>query len=678
MHTNYKILPEMVRDFTDLPDMPDTPDMPDVPDSPGAAPNNPGGTPNMPVNPFQSGPPQGTPIHLTPQQTMKLMQALAGQVPDDEDDEDDSVKNMLIDYTEEYKDGTPAMFREAVVADMISVLIGMDKPNVLLSGPAGCGKTKIVENLGTMIANGQVPDNLKKAKLYELSLTSLMSGTSLRGDLEKKTKKLIDFLEKNDTILFIDEIHRLFGSQEFNNVAQSLKTSLARGKIRVIGATTLQEATELYQDPAFCRRFEHVVVDELTAEQTEIILQKIQMPRLLKHHSGHFSIDPSLLSIVVQTADRYNGIGKHRPDNAMTLLDRTVSSKITARHTRELALENKIRLMRDAGCSEDDIEDEKATLLVMQGNPVVNITRKDIQQTAFRLAKGNHHVQNMTVKNIRDAVSGIKGQDNVIEELAKQLCMHDSDLFPSQKPLSIVLSGPAGCGKTELVKCLSEKIVGKQPITLNMTEYTDETSLNNIIGSVVGYIGSDSKAELPFDELESNPYQVILLDEFDAAHISVQRRLLSVLDKGILKTNRGQILDFSKAIIFMTVNQQTIKKSNSIGFAVSQTEEQPSLQKPSLDRIFDEQTLSRFDAVFALNPINKATYRLILEDIYRREYERLQTNIRRIRIPETIAETEMEQMLNRFNPDYGAHNAEKEIQKYITYEASRSMFDNET
>ena len=241
----------------------------------------------------------------------------------------------LIDYNKRYRDEGTTLFRDEVIRQTLAVLIGKDKPNALLVGPAGTGKTKIVEDIACRLANhdSTIPNALRDFTIYELSLFRMVgSGTGLVGDLERSVEKAINFAKEpaNKAILFIDEIHMLCGSSKsYGDVAQIIKPYLARGDIRVIGATTLQEARRLADDPAFNRRFSRITVDELTREQTVEVLKQAR-PAILAHY-GCGTVTDGALEFVVDTADMTSGVGSHRPDNALTLLDRAVGEAIVAR-----------------------------------------------------------------------------------------------------------------------------------------------------------------------------------------------------------------------------------------------------------------------------------------------------------------------------------------------------------
>ncbi|MGN0552840.1 MAG: AAA family ATPase, partial [Oscillospiraceae bacterium] len=229
----------------------------------------------------------------------------------------------LINYNECFKDEEPIMFRNGVIQQTLSCLIGKFKPNALLVGAAGVGKTKIVEDIARRIANDDslIPEQLKGYTIYELPLSNIVSGSGLVGDVEKKTKNILEFAQdpENKVILFIDEVHVLINNNStYEKIAQLMKPALARGNLKVIAATTLQESQNLMDDPAFNRRFTRIIVDELTKEQTKEVLLQIKNS-MFEHYFRKIAISDKILDEVVTIAEEYKSMGAHRPDTAITL-----------------------------------------------------------------------------------------------------------------------------------------------------------------------------------------------------------------------------------------------------------------------------------------------------------------------------------------------------------------------
>lgn len=564
----------------------------------------------------------------------------------------------LINYNDKFGQASKAMFRDAVVSQTMAVMLGKNKPNALLVGQAGVGKTKIVEDIAYRLVSQDpsVPDKLLGSVIYELPLSNIVAGSGIVGELEEKAKSVIDFISDpdNNAILFIDEIHQLInGSQTYDKIAQILKPALARGKMRVIGATTLQEATNLTADPAFNRRFSRVIVDELGNEQTVEILEK-STGSYIKHYNNKVVIDNAILPMVVEIANQYGAAGNHRPDTAITLLDRACGDAIIARKAQEVAAAN-----------------DPAVLQAIKATPFVGITAKQLKRTAIALMTGHAKKDALDKDEMMKKLDVIKGQDDIIKQVVDQLARDNKALYPRTKPLTFLFAGSSGVGKTEVTKIIAKELTGVKPITLNMPEFHSSASINRIIGAPAGYVGSDSHAELPFDVLESNPYQVILLDEFEKADRSVQTLFMGAFDEGYIKTSNGKLVDFSKAIIIATTNaSHTTGKSTPIGFKAVDDDASARRQAiADLSGWFPPELLNRFNMILTFHNIEKAEYRNILADTYKRDIARIKAN-RRISLPDELNDATLDSMVEEtYIPEFGARPAGRAIRDYIEEKA---------
>ena len=575
--------------------------------------------------------------------------------PPSNNQKDQETLDLVINYNEKFKMAGTTLFRDELVQQTLAVLIGKNKPNALLIGSAGVGKTKIVEDIAFRIATNDplIPDKLKEYTIYELPLANLVAGSSLVGQLEEKVKLIIDFMTnpKNRAILFIDEIHQLVtgDKQVYDKIAQILKPALARGEMKVIGATTLQEAGNLMDDPAFNRRFTRVIVDELTREQTIMILQNAKAG-FFAHYNNKISMSDDILETTAILADQYKSAGSHRPDNALTLLDRAIGDAIVARKVLEKNAAN-----------------DPVLLQAIQSVPIIPITDKQIKSTAIRLMTGNNKKENLNIDSLTEKLSSIQGQDNIIEELIDILKRNDLDLFPKTTPTTLLFAGTSGVGKTEVTKIIADELTGIKPITLNMTEYNSAASINRIIGAPAGYVGSDSNAELPFDCLESNPYQVILLDEFEKGHKSVQRLFMSAFDEGYIRTNKGKFVDFSKSIIIATTNAAHKDMQNTCGFSTgTQSTKAMETTIKELSEWFDTELLNRFQAIFTFNELDENTYRNIIINKYHTEVQRIRADKHRISLLDDIPDDDLDKMVkDTYVPAFGARPAGKAVREYI-------------
>lgn len=560
----------------------------------------------------------------------------------------------LINYNNKFNQTGKAMFRDAVVSQTMAVMLGKNKPNALLVGQAGVGKTKIVEDIAYRLVSQDpsVPDKLLGSVIYELPLSNIVAGSGIVGELEEKAKSVIDFISDpdNHAILFIDEIHQLLsGNPTYDKIAQILKPALARGEMKVIGATTLQEATNLTTDPAFNRRFSRVIVDELTNEQTVEILAK-STGSYIQHYNNKVAIDNTILPMVVEIANQYGAAGNHRPDTAITLLDRACGDAIIARKAQEIAAAN-----------------DPVVLQAIKATPFVAITAKQLKRTAIALMTGHAKKDALDKNEMMKKLEVIKGQDDIIKQVVDRIAKDDKALYPRTKPLTFLFAGTSGVGKTEVTKIIAKELTGVKPITLNMPEFHSSASINRIIGAPAGYVGSDSHAELPFDVLESNPYQVILLDEFEKADRSVQTLFMGAFDEGYIKTSNGKLVDFSKAIIIATTNaSHTTGKSTHIGF--NAVDDDASARRQAITDLsgwFPPELLNRFNMVLTFHNISKAEYRNILADTYKRDIARIKTN-HRIALPDELDDATLDSMTEEtYIPEFGARPAKRAIRDYI-------------
>ncbi|MFD2024150.1 AAA family ATPase [Promicromonospora aerolata] len=565
-----------------------------------------------------------------------------------------------MNYNERFKNADPTRFRDTLIEQTLAVLIGKTKSNALLIGAAGVGKTKIVEDIARRIELGDtlIPDQLKGHTVFELPISDLVAGSGIVGTLEAKVKDVVEYARnpRNKVVLFMDEIHLLVSGRDpsYSKIAQILKPALARGDLRVIGATTSQESRDLDNDPAFSRRFSRLVVDELTAPQTLEVLGTVRAG-LVAHYQHQITVDDNVLKEVVRIADQNSRAGSHRPDNAITLLDRAMADRV---------LEQK-RITTQAQAAGPN-----PVAQVLQATPNVPLTETRVLAVARRLLTGNAVKHTFDVQELEASLKqSIQGQDQVLDQLVDRLAREELNLFPRTTPIAWMFAGASGVGKTQTAKMVARHTTDQDPIILNMTEYNSPAAMARIIGSPAGYVGYDSNAELPFDTLESNPHRLILLDEFEKCDSSVQRLFLSALDEGSIKTSRGRAIDFSKAIIVATTNAARESLSGkTVGFGSEPTTiSHQSLVKALADH-FDAELLGRFSLVLGFNPISEATYREIVATDYAAERERiLQVNTRLASaLPAKMPDDELHALAETTYVDsQGARPARKAVRTWI-------------
>lgn len=496
-------------------------------------------------------------------------------------------------------DHTPTLHRDAVIDQIMTVLIGESHPNALLVGMAGTGKTKIVEELAHRIEvkDASVPELLYGYTIYSLQISDIVAGSSMSGELEEKVKELIGFLSDKDNraVLFIDEFHLLFKENTYEKIAQILKPALGRGEIRVIGATTAQEVKSIAADPAFRRRFTKVIVDELSKDQTlEIVNAYVK--KLAGHYKMPINYDAKLGRYIVDTADEYCSNDTHRPDNAVTLADRAVANAVIEKHKLLNNLDASIQTMGRS----------------IHG---INLSERGIKRTALKIATGHNEPRDFSEDGLRSEMEYIKGQDDILEKIIKIIRLRNMHIRPMSRPLTFLFTGPSGVGKTEVTNIIARYCTDEKPIKLNMAEFYSEASINRLIGAPAGYVGYESNAEMPFDILDTNPYQVIELNEFDQAHKSVQDLFMNVFEEGYLKDNNGKTIDFTKSIIIATTNAGRMDISSPIGF----NKKKHSVSVSELSEHFKPALINRFNHKLTFHEITREIYEDIMRDTYSKE-----------------------------------------------------------
>lgn len=613
---------------------------------------------------------QTTNVFNSPDPTPDIDFEELDQLQEQIDNLNDPSKNKpecLINMNEEAEKFRKAMFREEHMYKLISILTAKDKSNALIVGEAGVGKTNIVEELARWLTVDKNPialHLLEGYQLFELPITSLIAGKSFVGELEKTVDHVIAYASnpENKVILFIDEIHRLMdthGSTE-SKVAQMLKTALGCGKILTIGATTTQEAVTFLKDPAFSRRWTKMVIPELTKAQT---LEVLKLNKDMYENFHQVLIPEELLDKVITISDEYKPYGSHRPDSALTLLDRALSEEKVEFQHKKHSDDDMLRLIAE--------QIEQTTQF-----PVLNETR--IKKTAMELISIKNTNQTKVLDNLKDRFNNqIIGQKKVKEKLLNVVERLTLNMIPSSKPHSFLFAGPSGTGKTEIAKQLAASLFGseKDMIYLNMTEYSNSMALTRITGSSAGFVGSDSKNELPFDSLESKPYQIILLDEFEKAHPDVQRLFMQALDEGTFTTNRNKTVDFSRTIIIATTNAGIGEMSEkTVGFGAPQKKEYNAQQAMSLmSKYFPIELLNRFQNLVFFDPIDKEEYKQILAVKYNQLIQSIRNNRHDISFsPENIELTKLptdeafiQLVAESYDPLLNGRPAERTMQKYI-------------
>lgn len=478
--------------------------------------------------------------------------------------------------------------REKELNLIIETLLRKNKNNPLLIGPAGVGKSAIIEELARRIKSGNVPNKLKNKKIVSLEMSSLVAGTKYRGEFEEKLNKIIKEIEENpEIILFIDEIHTMAnagGAEGAINASDILKPYLARGKVKIIGATTTNEYNKfIAKDKALSRRFEIIKINEPTIKETENILSKIR-PSFEKHYN--IKITEENIKNIVSLTDRYV-LDRFNPDKSIDLLDSVCAMKeVESTKEKDIAklkdkllniIKKKENMVKknnfDEALKYRSMEIKLQEKIDKEENTPNKITEKDIKEMLER--KNNIPFIENNFEDLENyLLDNIIGQNNVIKEIINALKQKEEDL-----PVSILLTGSTGVGKTKTVKEIA-KYLDIPLIRLDLSEYNESVSITRLIGASAGYVGYDD--ENIFEKIRMNPHSIILLDELEKAHPNVINLFLQILDEGYVTNSKGEKIDFKNTYIFMTSNAMVNQK---IGFMKGKSNYQDSFSKEFLARI---------------------------------------------------------------------------------------------
>ena len=532
--------------------------------------------------------------------------------------------------TNEAKEGRidSVIGRDKEIERVLQILNRRTKNNPVLIGEAGVGKTAIIEGLALQIVKGKVPMKLKKKEVYLLEISSLVAGTAYRGQFEEKMKQLVTELQQRENvILFIDELHMMVGaggsSDGSMDAGNILKPALARGDIQVVGATTMKEYRMIEKDPALERRFQSVIVKEPSVNEAFDILKGIR-PAYEKYHDVTYSDD--VLKACVTLSKRYIQ-DRFLPDKAIDLMDEAgamlnlahggLDVNYLKQRLKEIAEEKqqaaKLEHYEKAAILRDEEREIKEILSEYSDDITKDITVEMIQEiieesTGIPVQKLQKAKQ-QKMKDLKERLaSKIIGQDKAIEKVANAMLRASVGLKPKTRPTaSFLFLGPTGTGKTELTKTLAAELFGSKDamIRLDMSEYMEKHSVSKLIGSPPGYVGHEEAGQLT-EQVRRNPYSIILLDEIEKAHPDVMNMFLQIMEDGRLTDSQGKVVSFTETIIIMTSNAGVGSKTlGSIGFG---SDEQEEVQSNIIDKIgnyFKPEFLNRIDSIIEFNHLQK-------------------------------------------------------------------------
>ena len=592
-----------------------------------------------------------------------------------------------INLTEMARQGKidPVIGRDNEIKRVIEILNRRTKNNPVLIGEAGVGKTAVVEGLAQSIVSGQVPEKLANKEIIRLDVVSLVQGTGIRGQFEKRMQQLMEEVRKNkNIILFIDEIHEIMGAGNAEggmDAGNVLKPALARGDFQLVGATTLNEYRKIEKDAALARRFQPVEVDEPSVDETIKILNGIKA-RYQDYH--HVKYTDEAVVAAAKLSDRYIQ-DRFLPDKAIDLLDEAGSRKnLTLKTADPNMIENEIhtaeahkqqavdnqdyekaafyrdqvtRLEKAKKDAEENHTEESATVTTQDMQKIVeektNIPVGDLQQQE----------ENQLRDLDKELEAHVIGQNQAVDKVARAIRRNRIGLNKSGRPIgSFLFVGPTGVGKTETAKQLAKQLFGSKDamIRFDMSEYMDKTSTSKLIGAAPGYVGYEEAGQLT-EQVRRHPYSLILLDEVEKAHPDVMHMFLQILDDGRLTDSQGRTVSFKDTIIIMTSNAGTGDAVASVGFGAEASGSTHSIID-KLTNYFKPEFLNRFDDIVQFNALTKEDLMKIVNLMIDDVNGMLKEKGLHITVPEAVDEKLVDL---GYDPKMGARPLRRVIQEQI-------------
>jgi ATP-dependent Clp protease ATP-binding subunit ClpC len=595
----------------------------------------------------------------------------------------------------------PIVGREKEIERVSQILSRRKKNNPILIGEPGVGKSAIAEGLALRIVQRKVSRVLFNKRVVTLDLASLVAGTKYRGQFEERMKAVMNELEKSpDIILFIDEIHTLVGAGGASgslDASNMFKPALARGEIQCIGATTLDEYRQyIEKDGALERRFQKVIIEPTSIEETLQILQNIK-EKYEEHHNVNYT-DAALMACV-QLTDRYIS-DRHLPDKAIDALDeagsrvhitniRVPKAIIDIEKKIEDIKEEKNRVVRSQRYEEaaklrdterqliEELETEKKKWEEDTKNHREPVTEENVAEVVAMMTgvPTQRIAQNESTRLIHmpDELKGsVVGQDSAIQKVVKAIQRNRAGLKDPGKPIgSFIFLGPTGVGKTQLAKVLARYLFDKDDalIRIDMSEYMEKFAVSRLIGAPPGYVGYEEGGQLT-EKVRRRPYSVVLLDEIEKAHPDVFNLLLQILDDGQITDSLGRRIDFRNTIVIMTSNigsRQLKDFGTGVGFSTqARQEQQEDLAKgvieKALKNAFAPEFLNRIDDVVLFNNL----YKEHIREIIHIEMKSLFKRVEEMGYTLTVSDSALDFISEKgFDDRYGARPLKRAIQKYL-------------
>jgi len=593
----------------------------------------------------------------------------------------------------------PIIGREKEIERVAQVLSRRKKNNPVLIGEPGVGKTAIAEGLALRIVQKKVSRVLHDKRVVTLDLAALVAGTKYRGQFEERMKAVMNELEKaKDVILFIDELHTIVGAGGASgslDASNMFKPALSRGDLQCIGATTLDEYRQyIEKDGALDRRFQKIMVDPTTVEETFQILKNIKY-KYEEHHSVLFT--EKAIEAAVRLGDRYI-TDRYLPDKAIDVMDEAGSRvHLSNIHVPKEILDlegevEKIRLSKNQVVKTQNFE-EAARLRDLEKKHLTDLenAKREWEQKSHLVI---HEVNEDTIADVVSMMTGIPvnriaqsesekllkmeealkaviiGQDEAIIKLSKAIRRTRAGLKDPKRPIgSFICLGPTGVGKTEMAKALARYLFDSDEalIRIDMSEYMEKFSVSRLIGAPPGYVGYEEGGQLT-EKVRRKPYSVVLLDEIEKAHPDVFNILLQVLDDGILTDSLGRRVDFKNTILIMTSNigARDIRTTGGFGFGVDTPKDLYKTMKNTIEdavkRVFNPEFLNRIDDTIVFHSLEREHIDKII-DIQMRDLVKRMVSME---IKIQLAKQAREFLVDKgYDPAFGARPLKRALQKYI-------------
>jgi ATP-dependent Clp protease ATP-binding subunit ClpC len=609
----------------------------------------------------------------------------------------------------------PVIGRDKEIERCIAILLRKTKNNPVLIGEPGVGKTAVVEGLAQRIANESVPDAMMDRRILSLSMAAVVAGTKYRGEFEERIKQILEeAASQPNVILFIDELHTVIGAGSAEgslDAANILKPALSRGKVQVLGATTTSEYRKhIEEDAALERRFQSVMVDEPSEEDTVHILKGLK--ESFEEHHNLIIHDDAILA-AVKLSKRYVN-DRYLPDKAIDLIDEAAALK--GMHAKpdnekvkglqkklksiikkkekavidqnyelaadlrqqelqlmtEIEAEKRVKIPREMRGSIDS-EDVAQVITRMTGVPATKLVEKDVER----------------LKNLEKTLSNhVVGQPEALEKVSTAIRRSRTGIANAKRPIaSFIFLGPTGVGKTELVKTIAREVYNDENalIKIDMSEFMERHNTSRLTGTTAGYVGYEEGGQLT-EKVRRKPYSVILFDEIEKAHPDTFNLLLQILEDGVLTDGKGRKVDFTNTIIVMTSNIGAAKLTESaapIGFKLSNEEMDTALTTfehkkdevlKDLKKNFKPEFINRIDNVIVFKPLNHDSIKAIVKLHVAELGERISE--KKLKLDMTATALDLFATLST-DPEYGARPVRRKVQELVETPLAQGILDGD-